>query len=206
MNHLVTVLVATRNLGKQAEVKELLSDLPLSLVFPDDLSSLTDFYPEEIGDTFAQVAINKALAFASRSGLPTVADDSGLMITALNGFPGVHSRRFVTDPQRNRIQTLLARLANYSDRSAQLVTAISYIDTDSSISPQTFLGTITGQIAQEPMGEAGFDYDAIFIPTGRRRTFGQLGTKIKNQLSHRSQAINQLKIFLRDLLRNKSHA
>jgi XTP/dITP diphosphohydrolase len=195
-----TLLIATRNRGKLKEIKKLLGDLPFNIV---DLSRyLAIETVEESGDTFADNASLKASGYARRAGVLTLADDSGLMVDALDGAPGVHSARFAgetaSDGERN--EKLLRALADIpqSQRGARFVSVIAIAKDDAEVI-NTSIGECRGQIACEPRGNGGFGYDPIFIPEGFALTFGQLAADEKNRISHRARALSKAAAFLRAL-------
>lgn len=191
------LLFATHNQGKLLEAKELLNLPNLELVSTADLPDVASFDVEETGATFAENAELKARAFGKKSGILTVSDDSGLEVAALDGKPGVFSKRFFSGSDQEKNIALLELLKDKTDRQAQFRTVVCLYH------PQTdathfFEGIVSGVIALTALGDQGFGYDPVFIPDGHTQTFGQLGIKIKNSLSHRSQALQALKAFLLD--------
>ena len=148
----------------------------------------------ETGDTYRENSQLKAQAFAEKSGLMSIADDSGLEIKALNGKPGVHSKRFFPGSDDDRNQHILDVLRDAPDRSAQFVCGISIAYPNSS-RVEYFEGVIPGSISTELTSGEGFAYDKIFIPEGYEKTYAQLGVEIKNQRSHRGLALEQVKSF-----------
>jgi XTP/dITP diphosphohydrolase len=195
-----TLLIATRNAGKLKEIKKLLNDLPLNIV---DLSG----YPSietvaESGDTFADNASLKARGYAQQAGVLTLADDSGLMVDALDGAPGVHSARFAgegaTDSERTAKLLRALALIPQSQRGARFASVIAIAQNDGEII-NVSVGECGGQIACKPRGDRGFGYDPIFIPEGFTLTFGQLDAAVKNRISHRARALSKTVTFLRAL-------
>jgi XTP/dITP diphosphohydrolase len=196
----VRLLLASNNVGKLRELAELLAGLPIELVPPADLGLSLEI--AETGATFAENARLKARAFARASGLPAVADDSGLEIAALGDWPGVHSARVAgpgADDARRR-ELVLARLNAVPDasRAARFVAAVALADGDRILAEAE--GILGGAIATMPRGAGGFGYDPIFIPTGLDRTLAELTAAEKNNLSHRGRAIRKLLPQLRALL------
>jgi XTP/dITP diphosphohydrolase len=191
------LLIATRNTGKVIEINQLLSDLPIAT------RSLAEFpwagEVEETGTSFEENATLKARFFADATGLPTLADDSGLEVEALGGAPGIYSARYAgpdaTDA--DRIELLLRELSKASDvtRRAQFVCALALIHPEGE-TVRLFRGTCVGRLASEPSGAGGFGYDPIFIPEGYTLTFGELPSDVKNRVSHRARALNSLKEYL----------
>jgi XTP/dITP diphosphohydrolase len=158
---------------------------------------------EESADTIKGNSLLKARVvsdFLKASGLhaAVIADDSGLEVDSLGGKPGVYSARYAgegaSDESNNK--KLLAEMRTVTDRKARFVTVITLIAEGK---PFFFEGEISGTIAHEARGHAGFGYDPLFIPTGYRSTFAELGPEVKKQISHRAQAINKLLRFLATL-------
>ena len=194
------LLIASSNAGKIREIQAILADLPVRILSIDDLPSLHGFDVEETGQTFSENAVLKARSFAARANLPTIGDDSGLEVQALDGFPGVHSNRWFDGTTEERNQALLEKLAGITDRRARFVGVVAFFDPVSAII-KTFEGVVEGQIALAPRGDkmAGFGYDPVFIPDGYEQTFAELGPVKKNQISHRRQALLKLaEFFLQD--------
>ena len=185
------IVIATRNRGKSAEIREFLADLPA------EFRDLTDFGPipevVEDGVTFDENAYKKALFTARCLGLPALADDSGLEVAALGGAPGVHSARYAgegaTDAQNN--EKLLRELAGAPDRSARFVCVLSFaVPSGPAL---TFEGTAQGLILPAPRGEGGFGYDPLFLhpPTGK--TFAEMTPREKLAVSHRGAALREFR-------------
>lgn len=187
------LIVATRNQGKLAEIKAILSNE--TLLGQDEAG--VDVEVEETGTTFAENALLKARAIASLADCAVLADDSGLEVDALDGAPGVYTARYAgadaTDA--DRMQKLLHALSGVPDdrRTARFVCAMALILPDGS--EHTFLGTCEGAIAHAPRGENGFGYDPVFLlPSGK--TLAEVGAEQKNQISHRYRALQQVAAFL----------
>ena len=198
------ILVATTNSGKIAELRQMLA-MESQLVSLDEVGP----FPEvvEDGATFAENARKKACEYAKSSGLWTVSDDSGLVIDALKGAPGIHSARFCgetsadrSEIDRKNIHKVLELMVGVPPerRTARFVCALCLSDPDEVLIETQ--GTFEGMITSEPMGGSGFGYDPIFwIPT-LKMTVAQLSPEQKNELSHRGQAIRRLKPLLGKLL------
>ena len=198
MSSLLTLLLATRNPGKVRELRALLADLPVTLRTPADL----DVPPavEEDRPTLEGNARKKARTLHAHTGLPTLADDTGLEVDALDGRPGVHSARYAgpdADDAANRAQ-LLRALDGASDRRAQFRTVVAWMDEDGT--ERTFEGVCRGRIIEEERGAGGFGYDALFVPDGHTQTFAELSAAEKNRISHRARALQRFVAFLRDRL------
>ena len=195
------VLIATTNQGKLAELRGLLADMPIDMRGLADLSIYNDV--EETGKSFRENAVLKASAYALQARLPTLADDSGLEVAALDNAPGVLSARYGgTDMSFElKIKRLLAELDWHGDpgRRARFVCSVALADSQGRI-VHLAEGICNGLIAREPRGNHGFGYDPIFIPDGFDRTFGELSGDIKQKISHRARAFHQIIPFLRDFI------
>lgn len=189
------IFVASQNKGKIEEIVKLLSDAKIKVVTVLDYPKLSNFDVAETGKTFKENALLKAKAFANITQLPTLADDSGLEVFALEMKPGVKSARWVSGTDQDRVNALLSKLEKTKDRRAQFRTVLCWFNPKSK-NGVFFEGVVHGNIATQPAGDYGFGYDPIFIPDGYTQTFAQLGEKIKNQLSHRSIALNKFKNYL----------
>ena len=183
-----TFILASNNQGKYREFKAILEPLGFSLV-PQAVAGV-NFEVNETGETFEENAFLKASSVAQYTQFPAIADDSGLCVTALGGAPGVHSARFGggkdwTDEQK--FNYLLELMGDAADRSAKFVSCICLCLPDGRTI--TARGECPGRILEKPAGSAGFGYDPVFAPEGYDESFGQLGTDIKNQISHRARAL-----------------
>lgn len=189
------LLIGTQNQGKVREYQKLLADAPVEIVGLDDVG-LEKLDVEETGTTFEENALIKARAYAAASGLPALADDSGLVVDALNGRPGVHSARYGGPglDDAGRRHALLDEMQSISDaeRTARFVCVIAVVEPDST-SAQTVAGTVEGRIIREERDAGrGFGYDPVFMPDGYTQTFGELDSAIKNRISHRGEAAKKL--------------
>jgi len=191
MRHPIILVIATRNKGKTLEIKELLKG------FPVEIRNLDDFGPiphlEEDGNTFDENAYKKASFAARVLGLPALADDSGLLVEALDGAPGIHSARYAgedaTDEQR--YLKLLDDMKGKSNRKAAFECVISIaVPTGPAL---TYEARCEGLIATEPAGSNGFAYDPVFFYTPLNKTFAQITREDKNRISHREKALAELK-------------
>ncbi|MCB9978955.1 MAG: RdgB/HAM1 family non-canonical purine NTP pyrophosphatase [Rhodospirillales bacterium] len=189
------LVVATHNAGKLLEIGALLEGFVGTLVSAGDLG-LPE--PEETGTTFAENAILKARAAAQGSGLPALADDSGLCVTALNGAPGIYSARWAGanrdfDAAMTRIHTEMGGSPN---RSAAFVCALALSWPDGHT--EAFEGRCNGHIIWPPRGKTGFGYDPFFVPEGYEKTFAEMTSDEKKALSHRRRAFDSLvtRLFL----------
>jgi XTP/dITP diphosphohydrolase len=180
------VVVATKNPDKRAEVVTVLSAMAPGLEIVDDA-----WWPdvEETGSTLEQNALLKARAAAEATGLPVIADDTGLEVDALGGAPGVHTARFAgpAATYRDNRTALLAALDGVDERSAQFRTVAAFVDGSIEI---TAAGTLQGSIARSERGSGGFGYDPVFEVDGR--TLAEVDVDEKNRMSHRAMAIAAL--------------
>lgn len=197
MTEEVELLVATNNEGKMRELNALLAKLPLRLRKLSELPRISE--AEETGETFTQNAVLKARHYSSRSGLWTMADDSGLEVDALGGAPGVYSARYGGRgiSYAERMALLLDSMSASGDASrlARFVCVIALADPLTG-EVETFEGVCEGRIADSPRGEGGFGYDPLFIPDGFTQTFGELPSEVKQRLSHRARALEQAHQYL----------
>lgn len=184
------LLLGTKNSNKIREIKEIcveFLDLELLTFSECPFSDVL-----EDGETFEENARKKAQQICAQTNLPVLAEDSGLEVYALGGAPGVHSARFAgehKDDQAN-IEKLLALLKDSTDRRARFrcVAVLVWPNGDELMSE----GVLSGQIALSPRGTAGFGYDPIFIPDGYTQTLAELGSQVKNKISHRRRALEGL--------------
>jgi XTP/dITP diphosphohydrolase len=195
------LVIATHNPGKLREMRDLL--VPFGIV-AQSAGELGLAEPKETGTTFAENARIKAMAAAKATGRPAFADDSGLLLTALGGDPGIHSARWAGPDKdfraaMNRIQTLLIESGATapSQRRAHFVAALCLAWPDGHV--EEFEGRVDGTAVWPPRGEAGFGYDPLFLPDGFDRTFGQMSAQEKHGLppkgqglSHRARAFAKL--------------
>lgn len=192
-------VLATRNLGKVRELTEMLDDCRgievLSLAdFPDTPEVVED------GETYVENAIKKATQISEYTGLPTLADDSGLEVDALDGAPGIHSARYAGEgaSDAERVQKLLEALKDVSEpqRTARFQCTVAIVEPGEK--SRVAVGVCEGQIIREPRGTHGFGYDPVFMPSGYDQTFAELGDEVKNQISHRAKAFAMVKKLLSD--------
>lgn len=199
------LVVATGNPGKIRELARLLEGLGLELVgLPEGAPDVV-----EDRDTFEGNAIKKAEELGAFTGEMTVADDSGLVVDALDGAPGIFSARYAGthgDDQANN-DKLVAELADVPDaeRTGRFVCALAFVDPNGPLEgAHVVRGTIEGTILREERGEGGFGYDPLFLPIGETRTTAQMPAAEKNEISHRAEAVRGLREFLTKYLEERS--
>jgi len=191
-----TLLVATTNAGKRQEIVKLLDGLEIQL------KTLADFpnapIAEETAPTFVENARQKAFHYAALSGLPTVAEDSGFEVDALDGAPGVHSARYlgaeVTYPERFEEIYRAVRQRGYEGSAVRFVCALTLASATRILFETT--GVVEGLLAPKPAGKEGFGYDPIFFYPPYGRTLGQVSPEAKSAVSHRGKAFAALRTFL----------
>ena len=188
------IVLATGNKGKVKEMADVLATLGFEVIAQTDLGIES---PEETGLTFVENALLKARFAAEKSGLPAIADDSGLVVEALNGAPGLYSARYAGEDgndAKNR-EKLLAELANVPEekRQAKFVSCIVFLQHPTDPSPIIAEGECHGVIGFEEKGENGFGYDSLFFSPEQGCTFAELETVEKKKISHRARALKVLK-------------
>lgn len=192
------LLVATTNQGKLREIKRIFIDLPYQIISLSQSKIESGFEVDEVGKTFRDNAIIKAKTYGDKASLLTIAEDSGLEVDALNGRPGVESRRFGKDDEE-RVAKLLKLLEGTSEaeRTARFICVSAIYDPQTN-QIQTTQGVVEGTIAFWKKGSGGFGYDPVFIPKeGDGKTFSELGLSFKTTVSHRARAFEQAKQLLR---------
>ena len=190
----MTVLIATTNPGKLREIQALLKGAPVVLKTLGDFAPLEE--PEETGRTFEENALLKARAYAARTGLPTVAEDSGLEIDALGGEPGIHSARYPGDTYPEKFANLYARLSGVPRPwTARFVCALAMVDRDGSLLFQT-RATVEGEVTGTPKGTFGFGYDPIFYYPPYGKTLGEVDGLEKLAVAHRGKAFRAFREWL----------
>ncbi len=193
------ILLATHNQGKRREWLPLLAGLNIELILPDDLGLLAEV--EETGETYRENALLKARALAAASGLPALADDSGLEVDALEGAPGVRSARYHLGDDEIRYRALLKALEHVpstGDRGARFrcIAALTLPDGREFVTE----GVCEGIISFEPRGAAGFGYDPVFFVPEANCTMAELPAEEKNRISHRARAAQAMRKVLTTLI------
>ena len=193
-------VLASKNPHKLTELQRILDELGVEVVLEADVG--VDLDVEETGQTFEENSLLKAKAVMEATGLPTIADDSGLCVTALNGAPGVYSARYGGDDKggyAHRYELVLEALKGQIDRSAKFVSVITACFPGGDV--LTARGECPGTIAYAPQGENGFGYDPVFFVPPMRKTFAQMTAEEKNSISHRGKALEKFKGELEGYLR-----
>ncbi|AEH51823.1 RdgB/HAM1 family non-canonical purine NTP pyrophosphatase [Pseudothermotoga thermarum] len=193
------LLIATRNKHKFEEIKRFVPD-GIQVVSLADLG--INLEVEEDGESFVQNSIKKAVFYGNMTKMKVIADDSGLVIDALNGFPGVHSARFMKDyDYKEKMMVILKMMEKKEERFARFVCAATYYDPVGNIII-CCEEKVEGTLAYEIRGSEGFGYDPIFIPNGYDKTFGEMGEE-KHKISHRYKAFTKLFSLLRAIIFDK---
>ena len=189
------LLLASFNQHKLDEFRQMLPHL-YRLECLRDIGFTTEI-PEPF-DSFEENALAKTSFVFQGTGIPCFADDSGLQVDALHGRPGVLSARYAGEGRSaaDNIQQVLRELGDNPERSARFVAVIAYQPAEKE--SYLFKGTVEGRIGHTPIGESGFGYDPVFIPSGFDLTFGQLSPLLKNQISHRAKALELFLNFLKE--------
>ena len=182
------LVIASHNPGKVAEIAALLTPFSIKTVAA---SSLGIPEPKETGDSFEANAALKATAAAEASGLPALSDDSGLVVPALGGAPGIYSARWAGDRRdfRAAMERVYRELGD-RDRSASFVAVLTLAWPDGDT--ELFRGEVQGTLTWPPRGDRGFGYDPIFVPIGGTETFGEMDPAEKHEISHRARAFAKL--------------
>ena len=194
------VVLATRNAHKVAELNRILADASFTgeLVGLDEFPGAPDV--PETGSTFADNALLKARAIAAYTGLPSVADDSGLTVDALNGMPGILSARWAGKhgDDRANLDLVLGQLGDVSNRGGAFVCVAALVvpGADGGAGEWTTTGVLAGSLTREPRGSNGFGYDPIFVPAGLDKTTAELAPQEKDAISHRGRAFRAIAVLI----------
>lgn len=192
------IVAASRNKHKIEEIEAITKKFGMSVISRDD-AGVPKIEIEEDGETFEENSFKKANEIMKLCGKITLADDSGLMVDYLGGAPGVYSARFAgedgNDEKNNQKLLKLLQDVPAKERTAKFVSVITMVFPDG----ETLVarGECTGRITKEPTGDNGFGYDPIFVPDGYDKTFAQLTSEQKNQISHRAAALAELEKLLK---------
>lgn len=208
------VLIATRNQGKVRELRKALGSLPVKLRSLDEFPNILPV--DEVGSTYEENAVIKALSYSKQTGVCSLADDSGLEVDCLGGMPGILSARFGGDhaSDNKSIEKLLREISQHSgkNRSARFVCCMALagrqaVETDNNpidrADPRLLNvaeAKCEGVIATSPRGTNGFGFDPVFVPAGYDATFAELSEEVKARISHRALAFNAMRMFLDRLI------
>ena len=190
------LIIATGNQGKYREFTEIIrevagEDFADEIIFAPEISRMI---VDETGKTYAENAMLKARAWAEKSGLPCLADDSGLEVDALDGAPGLYSARIIQGKDSDKSSWLLGQLEGVDDRRARFAAALCLcVPEEYTVIAE---GYCYGSIAREARGSNGFGYDPVFLPDGYNLTFAEIDPRTKNNISHRTNAFRKISAFL----------
>lgn len=187
------IVLASRNPNKIHELRELLSLPDLRVLSTADFPELEEV--DEDALTLEGNALKKAHYVAMVTGLPSLADDTGLEVSALNGAPGVYSARYAGEQASydDNVEKLLSEMEDIEQRKAQFRTVVAFVDADKQ---WMFEGVCRGHISRYRKGVKGFGYDPIFVPDGFEQSFAEMGSNQKNSISHRGLAMKEAVAFL----------
>lgn len=194
-----TIVAATGNKHKIKEIEAITAEFGMSIISKDE-AGVPDVEIVEDGETFEENSYKKAYEIMKLCGRTTIADDSGLVVDCLNGAPGVYSARFAgtdgDDDANNRKLIGLIKDVPYESRTARFVSVITMVFPDG----QSIVarGEVEGHLITEKRGYEGFGYDPLFVPDGYEQTFGELAPEVKNAISHRANALKNLRKKLMD--------
>lgn len=192
------ILIATKNKGKLYDIREIFKDLDIEILSFNDFENFPEV--EETGKTFEENAKLKAKACYEKFKIPSIGDDSGLVVEQLNGEPGIFSARYAGENANDFLnnEKLIKEIQKFPEpHRAKFVCVVSYYDGEKFINAY---GEVNGRIITEPKGKNGFGFDPLFIPNGYDKTFGELSHEEKNKISHRSMAFIKLHKKLESLL------
>lgn len=187
------IVIASQNQHKISEMKQLLHPLGIEVLSTLDFPELEEVIENQ--STLKGNALKKARYVASATGISALSDDTGLEVEALNGAPGVYSARFAgkNASYKDNTEKLLHELENKENRRAQFRTVVALV---TNADEYTFEGICKGEIIREPKGNKGFGYDPVFKPTGYNKSFAELDSSLKNEISHRGKAVQNFIDFL----------
>jgi XTP/dITP diphosphohydrolase len=196
---MIEILIASQNEHKIKELKDIFNHTEIRLISLKDLSDFEDVI--ENGESFLDNALIKAKYFANKHNRMTISDDSGLVVEALDGRPGIYSARYSGKGDYQNNLKVLCELENVENRKAYFVSEIVLCYPNGVY--KSFRGEVHGYIANEIKGEHGFGYDSIFYMPEYQMTFGELESEIKNRISHRANALKLLKENIDEIINYK---
>lgn len=190
------LIIATGNQGKFLEFRNIIAgNFADEVIFAPEIAKLV---VEETGKSYAENAMLKARAWSEKSGLPCLADDSGLEVNALDGAPGIFSARVISGNDSEKVSWLLSELEGISDRTARFAASLALsVPNEFTLITE---GYCYGKIAEFSSGAKGFGYDPIFLPDGYSLTFAELDSRIKNLISHRADAFRKLSAIVNQIV------
>jgi XTP/dITP diphosphohydrolase len=187
------MIAATQNPHKIKEIDAITRSFGLTVI-GRNAAGVAEFEIEEDGATFEENSLIKAMAIHKETGAVTIADDSGIEVDALDGMPGIHSARFAgeegNDKKNNQKLLLLLEGVPKERRTGRFVSVITVVFSEMDI--LVARGECEGHILTEERGAGGFGYDPLFVPDGYEKSFGEMGVSVKNQISHRAKALQEL--------------
>jgi XTP/dITP diphosphohydrolase len=199
---MLKLLIGSKNIDKIIEIKEILKELNLEIVSAADFPNLSDV--EEDKDSIEGNAELKAITYAKKTGLLTLADDTGLFVDALNGKPGVYSARYAGEncSYKDNRDKLLNEMKGKTNRNARFKTAVCLADKSGLIA--SVFGKVEGKITEYEIGDNGFGYDSIFFVDETKKTFGEMEDLEKHLISHRGRAFTNILPILKDIINKKN--
>ena len=197
---LKTIVLASNNAGKLAELQAMFAPLNVTLVRQSELNIAEAPEPYR---TFVENALTKARHASRESGLPALADDAGLCVEAFGGLPGVDTAYFCTQfgyekSDANNVRALLEQLQGHSNRRAAMVSTLVALRSADDPEPLIAVGRVQGLITEQPVGDGGFGFDPVMFIPEQGKTFGQLPTELKNQISHRGRSSQAMLALMRE--------
>ena len=197
---LKTIVLASNNAGKLAELQAMFAPLDVTLLRQSELNIAEAPEPYR---TFVENALTKARHASRESGLPALADDAGLCVEAFGGLPGVDTAYFCTQfgyekSDANNVRALLEQLQGHSNRRAAMVSTLVALRSADDPEPLIAVGRVQGLITEQPVGDGGFGFDPVMFIPEQGKTFGQLPTELKNQISHRGRSSQAMLALMRE--------
>jgi len=193
------LVLATRNKDKIKEIKEFFKDLNLKIFSIEDFKDIPEI--KENGNSFVENSLKKARTVRDYTNRLSLSDDSGLVVFALNGRPGIHSSRYAGEKAtyEDNINKLLKEMSDITDRKAKFVCVVSIVTPEGE--EHILTGEIEGEILKEKRGESGFGYDPVFFVREYNMTFAEMSMELKNKISHRAIALSKAREFLMSLIK-----
>jgi len=193
------LVLATRNRDKIKEIKEFFKDLNLKIFSIEDFKDIPEI--KENGNSFVENSLKKARTVRDYTNRLSLSDDSGLVVFALNGRPGIHSSRYAGEKAtyEDNINKLLKEMSDITDRKAKFVCVVSIVTPEGE--EHILTGEIEGEILKEKRGESGFGYDPVFFVREYNMTFAEMSMELKNKISHRAIALSKAREFLMSLIK-----